>query len=478
MGTESCVCCHKNTKRNAVIYKNRKKLQTETSVLQSCLKRIHGVEAVAGDILCGTCVTRLGRLKKMEDELEVVSSPELPSSEKEHVSSGNDSDTEDEPDDDLRQQTSTFPMKESSCCSSSCSSCCSSPSTPPSKHVILNFTAAANSHGSCVICGKKDSLRVVPPHARVEMLVNHHIYSGPGNRICKEHLEGDRLNTEKVTKIHQKKQTELTNEENNVFLELILSVLRSSFKMKMLDVNKMSNSLCKTWTGWNKKQLEKMLPHLSALKMHNSCNRSRFEALVMFWVKLKTNLPFQNIASMFGIADHENAGRLAVSRCFKLVADLLNKNFVPEFLGVGNMTSQKAKQHNTPFTKTFWGDRVIVILDGTYFYKNKSGHYAFMRRIYSGQKKRALTKFMSIVFPDGWCLDTIGPFKANGKNNDAHITEYIFENCEELFNWLAEHNAMFVLDRGFRDAAEILTAGDFDFDMPAFLKKGLLFIFY
>eukprot|EP00732_Lithocolla_globosa_P003569 Lithocolla_globosa_v1_NODE_2919_length_1824_cov_3.577162.p2 type:complete len:219 gc:universal NODE_2919_length_1824_cov_3.577162:1109-453(-) len=215
-----------------------------------------------------------------------------------------------------------------------------------------------------------------------------------------------------------------------------------------------------------------MLPYIKASEMHDSPNRNRFEALVMFWIKLKTNLAFENIADMFGIPG--NAGIIAVSRCFKIVATLLNKNFVPLFLGVENMTKEKAMEHITPFTSAFWGKKIIVVLDGTYFYKNKAGKYCFARGTFSGQKKRHLTKAMSIVFPDGWCLDTIGPFKANGKNNDAHITEYIFENenHEELFNWLIGMDAMFILDRGFRDASEILIANSFDFVMPSFLQKG------
>eukprot|EP00732_Lithocolla_globosa_P004326 Lithocolla_globosa_v1_NODE_3946_length_1545_cov_8.134228.p3 type:complete len:103 gc:universal NODE_3946_length_1545_cov_8.134228:374-682(+) len=69
---------------------------------------------------------------------------------------------------------------------------------------------------------------------------------------------------------------------------------------------------------------------------------------------------------------------------------------------------------------------------------------------------------MSIVFPDGYVLDTIGPFQSDGRNSDSHIIQFMMENQQinELMLWLKSKNAVFVLDRGFRDCVldlEMLT---------------------
>ena len=55
---------------------------------------------------------------------------------------------------------------------------------------------------------------------------------------------------------------------------------------------------------------------------------------------------------------------------------------------------------------------------------------------------------MSVVLPDGYVLDTIGPFFSDGKNNDAGMTRYIIDFRETFIDWLQEEDVT-VLDRGF-----------------------------
>lgn len=50
---------------------------------------------------------------------------------------------------------------------------------------------------------------------------------------------------------------------------------------------------------------------------------------------------------------------------------------------------------------------------------------------------------------DGYILNVIGPFLADGNNNDASIAKSIFMNNEEdILNWLKEDDII-VVDRGF-----------------------------
>ena len=56
-----------------------------------------------------------------------------------------------------------------------------------------------------------------------------------------------------------------------------------------------------------------------------------------------------------------------------------------------------------------------------------------------GQKKRNYLKFMSIVLPDGYVLDTIGPY--HGRMKDASITKLCtrvkrtVDESKDIFYW-------------------------------------------
>ena len=65
-------------------------------------------------------------------------------------------------------------------------------------------------------------------------------------------------------------------------------------------------------------------------------------------------------------------------------------------------------------------------------YRKKSGDYVFSMKTYSGQKKRRLLKFMSIVFPDGYVLDTIGLFLSDVKKNDDSMTKHLMTLNEDI----------------------------------------------
>ena len=76
---------------------------------------------------------------------------------------------------------------------------------------------------------------------------------------------------------------------------------------------------------------------------------------------------------------------------------------------------------------------------------------------------------MSVVFPDGYVLDTIGPFFGN--TNDAKITEAILEKVDSLSTWLEESDN-FIVDRGFRDVLELLKSSGYEPFMHSYLKSG------
>jgi len=108
-----------------------------------------------------------------------------------------------------------------------------------------------------------------------------------------------------------------------------------------------------TWTGWTKDQFDGMSQRLGGI--NSSVNRSKREALGIFWLKLKTDLYFAQIASLLGIQDPMNVGRRKVSETFKSVGRVLDLNCVPKHFGFDHMTPEEAKAHHTVYSKNlFW----------------------------------------------------------------------------------------------------------------------------
>ena len=78
---------------------------------------------------------------------------------------------------------------------------------------------------------------------------------------------------------------------------------------------------------------------------------------------------------------------------------------------------------------------------------------------------------MSAVFPDGYVLDSVGPYYADGKNNDAGITSHIITLHRDLIDWL-DIGDVCILDRSFRDVLDVFEDLGLKPKMPAFLKAG------
>ena len=98
---------------------------------------------------------------------------------------------------------------------------------------------------------------------------------------------------------------------------------------------------------------------------------------------------------------------------------------------------------------------MISFWDATYVYIEKSSNYQFQISTYSLHKYRNLVKFIMLVATDGYIIDAIGPYLANGKNNDAYITIDMFEKSSEIQNWF-EKDDIFLVDRGFRYCSSYL----------------------
>ena len=344
------------------------------------------------------------------------------------------------------------------------------------ERVSLTAVQAVKTHARCVICKadvKAGLSKVIPTEARFELLIKFNVYADSSSRICHSHLVGNRLSgaVQCSTNNDEEVEMDLTAEEASEIIAGFLAVTREREQSFTLDFNdpNFTDEVCLVWTGWTRSQFQSMLDCLYTTL--DSCQRDKITALLIFWVKLKTGLSFQQIASLLN--KNTDSGLKMVSRAFRTITSDLDAHFVSSFLTCNHMSRDKAfSEHMTAYSSVLYGGKMCIVWDGTYYYIEKSSNYTLGRHTYSGQKHRPLVKFTSLVFPDGYVLDSIGPYLADGKNNDAGITEHILSLHGDLKEWLSEGDVC-VVDRGFRDVLDVFEDLGLETKMPAYLKKGI-----
>ena len=151
--------------------------------------------------------------------------------------------------------------------------------------------------------------------------------------------------------------------------------------------------------------------------------------------------------------------------------------FVPQNIGLNAITrEQYIERHVTDFANTLYNRdearQVIAYIDGTYCYIEKSSNFQALRQSYCLHKGRHLVKPALIVAPDGYILDIHGPYFSDGRNNDAAMLQYEFENdANALREWMGE-GAIVIVDRGYRDALPLLQNLGIQTHMPRLLEQG------
>ncbi|CAF4815848.1 unnamed protein product [Rotaria socialis] len=222
-----------------------------------------------------------------------------------------------------------------------------------------------------------------------------------------------------------------------------------------------------SWTGWSLSQLKDMTT-LVAPYMRTSTYRTPFDAVCLFWVKLKTNLSFRQIGTLFKITTSEDNIRRPVEDTLHAVTTYLNNTIVSNNLGVAHLTRIEALAHHTSYSGIFFGDQLSMVWDDTYVYCYKSNDHVLQRECYSGHKSSHLVKMMSLVLPDGYVLDLIGSL--SGKSNDSTITKEILSICANLQH-LCQAGDVQIVDRGFRVVAEEFETLGYDVKIPGLLGK-------
>ncbi|CAG2205759.1 unnamed protein product [Mytilus edulis] len=235
----------------------------------------------------------------------------------------------------------------------------------------------------------------------------------------------------------------------------------SHAKKKRLDFddpNSLTDEDIVSLTGITKEQFEFLVSSVSKLK--KSANRS----------------PITAIAILISGNSFWNRSKRKVSKIVQQAKSALSEDFVPSYIGFHHISRDEIiENHTTNFAtqlfSNFLSDSVITIMDGTYIYIQKSNKFKFQRRCFSMHKHRPLLKPMVVTSTDGYILSILGPYLADGKNNDASIVQHMMRsNDENMMKWFKKDDIL-ILDRGFRDALEFLHACGFQTESPAFLAK-------
>ena len=220
-----------------------------------------------------------------------------------------------------------------------------------------NVFFTGSGHKRCVICRTPVSSQmiVMPKSARLDLLLIHRLFAPHGTRCCSSHLiNGLRLLPNEYINMEDRLQrpTLLSPQEmqdllNDMFC--FFDDLRGSPRLDF-DSALLRHEDYEAWTGWSKEQFDDMFKELS-LFLRPSPNRTSRNTLAIFWIKVKTNLSFRQIGSLFNMPGNLDNRRLPAAAAFNSVRELFVNHFVPEHLGAGHISVDDAKTHNTAYSK-------------------------------------------------------------------------------------------------------------------------------
>ena len=343
--------------------------------------------------------------------------------------------------------------------------------SPPSIH--LPFKSTVKSHSYCFICKRPGpKIIVVPSQIRQTVLIEHQILITSDSRCCPSHLNNDltELKKEEIINIKTKENTFInrTSATELIIKTTELAKKSSNQRLSFDNLKCYSDEDFVNLTGLNKKQFMQLHQQVESY-IKNTPVRSSTTTLGIFLFKLKCGLSNKILSTLFGVT------RSSIRRALHSVRKVLAQTVVPEHLGFNHISREEVIEHHTrKLAQDLLAenpDQAILVLDGTYIYINKSNNFQFQRRSFSMHKCRPLVKPMIIVSTSGYFISVLGPYFADSKNNDVSILKHIINNnIEEIKNWI-NPNDIFVVDRGFRDAVELLGELGIQAEMPCFMKK-------
>ncbi|CAM4906565.1 unnamed protein product [Rotaria socialis] len=336
--------------------------------------------------------------------------------------------------------------------------------------IAIRVSRCTKSHRSCIVCELSDeTCKVLSKQQRTLIFVKRGIFISEDARCCPSHIYNKQLNFDSLCQIRGTHFDKLVFDANR--LEEIIADFRLIVdNLKTFDFDdpySLSDMDYYNITGLHKDEFDIVVD--SVVSMRESRIRSKRTTTALFCAKMRLGLSNSVLSTMFHIKDDK-----VVSRIIHQVTEALMKNFVPKHTGFRHVSRQTVlEQHQTlkaNMLLTSNNQQVVVVMDGTYLYLQKSANNELQRRNYSTHKHRHLIKPMIITTRSGYILSVLGPFFGDYKNNDANIiTHCLLTNEDDMLNWLQDDDII-ILDRGFRDAAPTMRTLGFHVQMPRFLN--------
>ena len=338
--------------------------------------------------------------------------------------------------------------------------------SPPS--IILSIPGTSSSHSRCIFCKRPGpKLVVVSQQARFWAFIERNVLIRPGSRCCPVHKANEvTIQSALLSNIPTTAQSIV----NRATLTKLMQDMRQFCHAQVdafVDFKCINDEDCINLTGLTSGQFEDLCCHVLH-HVKSTPSRSPRMSVGIFLFKLKSGMSNRLLSTLFRLS------KSSVRRAIKTVRKAMMRSFVPLHLGIECVTREKIiNEHTRPLAKSLFGvgdNGMILVLDGTYIYIQKSNNFSFQRQSFSLHKNRPLVKPMVVVTSTGHFVTIMGPYLA--RNNDASILNHMFQrNIEDIKAFVQEDDVL-VIDRGFRDSVSYLEEMGIRAAMPSFMKRG------
>ncbi|CAF2160544.1 unnamed protein product [Rotaria magnacalcarata] len=336
--------------------------------------------------------------------------------------------------------------------------------------IMIPIERCTKSHRECIVCGLRDgSLKVLSKDQRTLVFVKRGILVPAGSRCCSNHLYNQHLDFDSISQIRADQMERFICDANR--LQEILNDFRLILvNQKSFDFDNpysLNDQDYYNVTGLHRDQFDQVVKSIKS--MHNSHNRSIRVAVAIFCAKMRLGVSNDVLATMFHMCD-----KRVISKIIHQTTNALIKDFAPAYIGFAHISRDSVlKSHQTELASALFTDdnqQVVVVMDGTYLFIQKSMYNELQRRTYSTHKHRHLIKPMIVTTTNGYILSVLGPFFGDYRNKDAKIIQHcLLNNEQDILKWLKDDDII-ILDRGFRDVVPTMKMLGFQTVMPSFLN--------
>ncbi|XP_043464129.1 uncharacterized protein LOC122499719 [Leptopilina heterotoma] len=334
-----------------------------------------------------------------------------------------------------------------------------------------------NHYRTCLLCNTDVNLHRKSIESRVNIFVNVNIYVPGDVRICNLHIDENGFVFRALQDGLQfiNRPYIIDGQELQIVLQLLRGLVVD--KKQFVDVDSISDEEFTSLSPISKVQFNELYEFCRPVPRNDRGFRHVSKRdLLMFLCKMKEGLADDFLKVIFAYSS-----RQAASLTVDTVRKSLMQIFVPQNIGFDAITPhQYVAEHVTEFANALYNPnpeipRVIECMDGTYSYIHKiwgpdCSNFRALRQSFCLHKSSHLLKPVLIVAPDGYILAIQGPYFSDSRNNDASILRNEFDrDNDRMSEWFQEGSIM-IVDRGYRDATEMLTNRGIIWKMPALLR--------